>query len=60
MELVRCQTARRQSGNKGAGYWHRLNPETGLDRLPDNPLARISQAADGAFRLRKLLDVNAL
>ena len=27
---------------------------------PDNPLARISQAADGAFRLRKLLDVNAL
>jgi uncharacterized protein YecE (DUF72 family) len=27
---------------------------------PDNPLGRISQAADGAFRLRKLLDVNAL
>jgi uncharacterized protein YecE (DUF72 family) len=27
---------------------------------PGNPLARISQAADGAFRLRKLLDVNAL
>jgi uncharacterized protein YecE (DUF72 family) len=27
---------------------------------PNNPLGRISQAADGAFRLRKLLDVNAL
>jgi uncharacterized protein YecE (DUF72 family) len=27
---------------------------------PENPLGRISQAADGAFRLRKLLDVNAL
>lgn len=27
---------------------------------PDNPLGRIAQAADGAFRLRKLLDVNAL
>jgi uncharacterized protein YecE (DUF72 family) len=27
---------------------------------PDNPLGRISQAADGAFRLRKLLDVSGL
>ena len=27
---------------------------------PNNPLGRVSQAADGAFRLRKLLDVTAL
>ena len=27
---------------------------------PENPLARISQAADGAHRLRKLLDVNGV
>ena len=27
---------------------------------PDNPLGRISQAADGARRLRKLLDVNGI
>ena len=27
---------------------------------PENPLGRISQAADGAYRLRKLLDMNGV
>jgi uncharacterized protein YecE (DUF72 family) len=46
------------AGESHEAYAFFNNNSSSVD--PDNPLGRISQAADGAFRLRKLLDVNAL
>jgi uncharacterized protein YecE (DUF72 family) len=46
------------AGESHEAYAFFNNNSSSVD--PNNPLGRISQAADGAFRLRKLLDVNAL
>jgi uncharacterized protein YecE (DUF72 family) len=46
------------AGESQEAYAFFNNNSSSVD--PNNPLGRISQAADGAFRLRKLLDVNAL
>jgi len=51
-------TLQELAGQSQEAYAFFNNNSSSVD--PDNPLARISQAADGAFRLRKLLDVNAL
>jgi len=51
-------TLQELAGQSHEAYAFFNNNSSSVD--PDNPLARISQAADGAFRLRKLLDVNAL
>jgi len=49
---------RELAGESQEAYAFFNNNSSSVD--PNNPLGRISQAADGAFRLRKLLDVNAL
>jgi len=49
---------RQLAGESQEAYAFFNNNSSSVD--PNNPLGRISQAADGAFRLRKLLDVNAL
>ena len=49
---------RQLAGESREAYAFFNNNSSSVD--PNNPLGRISQAADGAFRLRKLLDVNAL
>jgi uncharacterized protein YecE (DUF72 family) len=46
------------AGQSQEAYAFFNNNSSSVD--PNNPVGRISQAADGAFRLRKLLDVNAL
>jgi uncharacterized protein YecE (DUF72 family) len=46
------------AGESQEAYAFFNNNSSSVD--PNNPLGRISQAADGAFRLRKLLDVNTL
>jgi len=51
-------TLRELAGQSKEAYAFFNNNSSSVD--PENPLGRISQAADGAFRLRKLLDVNAL
>ena len=49
---------RQLAGESQEAYAFFNNNSSSVD--PNNPVGRISQAADGAFRLRKLLDVNAL
>jgi uncharacterized protein YecE (DUF72 family) len=51
-------TLRDLAGEAQEAYAFFNNNSSSAD--PDNPLGRISQAADGAFRLRKLLDVSGL
>jgi len=51
-------TLQELAGQSQEAYAFFNNNSSSVD--PENPLGRISQAADGAFRLRKLLDVNAL
>ena len=51
-------TLQQLAGEAREAYAFFNNNSSSVD--PNNPLGRISQAADGAFRLRKLLDVNAL
>ena len=51
-------TLRELAGEAQEAYAFFNNNSSSVD--PDNPLGRISQAADGAFRLRKLLDVSGL
>jgi uncharacterized protein YecE (DUF72 family) len=51
-------TLRELAGKAQEAYAFFNNNSSSVD--PDNPLGRISQAADGAFRLRKLLDVSGL
>jgi uncharacterized protein YecE (DUF72 family) len=51
-------TLRELAGEAKQAYAFFNNNSSSLD--PNNPLGRISQAADGAFRLRKLLDVNGV
>jgi len=51
-------TLQKLAGQAKEAYAFFNNNSSSVD--PNNPLGRISQAADGAFRLRKLLDVNAL
>jgi uncharacterized protein YecE (DUF72 family) len=46
------------AGQSQEAYAFFNNNSSSVD--PNNPVGRISQAADGAFRLRKLLDVSAL
>jgi uncharacterized protein YecE (DUF72 family) len=51
-------TLQELAGQAKEAYAFFNNNSSSVD--PTNPLGRISQAADGAFRLRKLLDVNEL
>jgi uncharacterized protein YecE (DUF72 family) len=51
-------TLRELAGESQEAYAFFNNNASSAD--PENPLARISQAADGAHRLRKLLDVNGV
>jgi uncharacterized protein YecE (DUF72 family) len=51
-------TLRELAGEAQQAYAFFNNNSSSVD--PNNPLGRISQAADGAFRLRKLLDVSGL
>jgi uncharacterized protein YecE (DUF72 family) len=51
-------TLQELAGQSREAYAFFNNNSSSVD--PENPLGRISQAADGAFRLRKLLDVNTL
>jgi uncharacterized protein YecE (DUF72 family) len=51
-------TLRELAGEAQQAYAFFNNNSSSVD--PDNPLGRISQAADGAFRLRKLLDVSGV
>jgi uncharacterized protein YecE (DUF72 family) len=51
-------TLRELAGDAQQAYAFFNNNSSSVD--PANPLGRISQAADGAFRLRKLLDVSGI
>jgi uncharacterized protein YecE (DUF72 family) len=51
-------TLRELAGEAQQAYAFFNNNSSSVD--PGNPLGRISQAADGAFRLRKLLDVSGV
>jgi uncharacterized protein YecE (DUF72 family) len=51
-------TLRELAGEARQAYAFFNNNSSSVD--PNNPLGRISQAADGAFRLRKLLDVSGI